>query len=174
MTLSKPRPTEPDASLHRMQIKIIRADLTSIKVDAIVNPVVSHRDNTTGRVPVTATDQPSSLPIGSAIATSGGNLLCRFIIHAAVPHRDDLDAMTKLRQATWSAMQRAEELAVASVAIPAMAVGAAGFTTEECARVLVQTAVDFQLHARSLQRVLFCLFGDEAEEAFTRVLEEIH
>ncbi len=158
-----------------MQIRNIRADLTSIKVDAIVNPVVSRADNTTGRVPLTATatDQPTSLPIGSAIATSGGNLLCRFIIHAAVPHRDDLDSMAKLRQATWSAMQRAEELAVASVAIPAMAVGAAGFTVEECARVLVQTAVDFQLHARSLQRVLFCLFGDEAEEAFNRVLEEI-
>jgi O-acetyl-ADP-ribose deacetylase (regulator of RNase III) len=159
--------------LHRMQIQIVRADLISIKVDAIVNPVASRPDNVSGRVPVNSTDQPTSLPVGSAIATSGGNVLCRFIIHAAIPHRDDVDAMTKLRQATWSALQRGEELAVASVALPAMAVGPAGFTLEECARVLVQTAVDFQMHARSLQRVLFCLFGDDTEEAFTRVLEEI-
>jgi O-acetyl-ADP-ribose deacetylase (regulator of RNase III) len=62
---------------------------------------------------------------------------------------------------------------VASVALPAMAVGPAGFTLEECARVLVQTAVDFQMHARSLQRVLFCLFGEDTEAAFTRILEEI-
>jgi O-acetyl-ADP-ribose deacetylase len=159
--------------LHRMQIQIVRADLISIKVDAIVNPVASRADNVTGRVPVNATDQPTSLAVGSAIATSGGNVLCRFIIHAAIPHRDDPDAMTKLRQATWSALQRGEELAVASVALPAMAVGPAGFTLDECARVLVQTAVDFQMHARSLQRVLFTLFGDDTEAAFTRILEEL-
>ena len=65
----------------------------------------------------------------------------------------------------WSALHRAEELAVATVAFPAMA-GAA-------TRVVVRAALDFRAHARSLQRVVFCAFNEETHREFGRVLQEL-
>ena len=156
-----------------MQIRITRADLTSIKVDAIVNPAAAPFDRATGRVQVPSIDPPTSIPVGNAIVTAGGNVLCRFVIHAAVPPRDHPDAEAKLRQATWSCLQRAEELAIASIAIPAMAVGPYGFTLAESARILVRAALDFRTHARSLQRVFFFVMADEPERIFTELLEEM-
>lgn len=156
-----------------MHIQLVRADLTSIKVDAIVNPAVAHGDAPRVTSRSALPDDPGALPVGTAVVTTGGNLLCRFIIHAAVPQRSDEDAESKLRQATWSALQRAEELALGSVALPAMATGPSGFTLAECASVMLRTAADFNNHARSLQRVIFCLFGDEAFDTFTSIREDL-
>ncbi|HVR41663.1 MAG TPA: macro domain-containing protein [Thermoanaerobaculia bacterium] len=147
-----------------MHIQLLRADITSIKVDAIVNPASPH-------VQVAGV---GPLPVGSAVATPGGNLLCKFIIHAVVPRMGEGNEDTKLRAATQSALEKAEELAVASVGLPAMAVGGAfGFTLERCARVMLGTAIDFRRRSRSLQRAVFCLFGQEPYEVFQRVLQEL-
>lgn len=156
-----------------MHIQLVRADLTSIKVDAIVNPTAARGDGDAAPARSALSDDPGPLPVGSAVVTTGGNLLCRFIIHAAVPRRSDEDSETKLRQATWAALQRAEELALGSVALPAMAIGPMGFTFEDCARVMLRAAADFNNHARSLQRVIFCLFGDAAFDAFSSVREQL-
>ncbi len=130
-----------------MNIELIRADITSLKIDAIVNPRSSGGD------------------VGTATVTSGGNVLCKFVITAVVPRPGEEDGERKLRDAIWAAMHRAEELAVASVAFPAMA-GAA-------MRVVLRAALDFRAHARSLQRVVFCAFSEETHREFARALEEL-
>jgi O-acetyl-ADP-ribose deacetylase (regulator of RNase III) len=131
-----------------VKIELIRADQTSLKIDAIVNPRSSSGGN-----------------VGTATATSSGNVLCKFVITAIVPHAGEDDEERKLRDAVWSALERAEELAVASVAFPAIA-GAPS-------RVVVRAALDFRAHARSLQRVVFCAFSRDAHADFARVLEEL-
>ena len=141
-----------------MDIELLRADQTSIKVDAIVNPSSSLLQN--------------GLPPGSAIV-GGGNLLCRFVIHAVVPRIGEGDEDRKLRDATRAALQRAEELAVASVAIPAMGTGVFGFPVERSARIMLAAAIDFRAQARSLSRVVFCLFGATPYEEFSRILQEL-
>ena len=130
-----------------MNIELIRADLTSLKIDAIVNP------------------RSSGGPVGTATATSGGNVLCKFVITTVVPRPGDEDEVHKLRDAVWAALERAEELAVASVAFPAFA-GAH-------ASVVIRAAIDFRAHARSLQRVVFCAFSGEAHDEFARMLQEL-
>lgn len=130
-----------------MKIELIRADLTSLKIDAIVNP------------------RSSGGEVGTATATSGGNVLCKFVITAVVPRAGEPDEERKLNDAIWAALERAEELAVASVAFPAMG--------GSPARVVVRAALDFRAHARSLQRVVFCAFNKEAHLEFGRVLQEL-
>jgi O-acetyl-ADP-ribose deacetylase (regulator of RNase III) len=130
-----------------VKIELIRADITSLKIDAIVNP------RTTGG------------EVGTAVATSGGNVLCKFVITAIVPRAGEENEETKLRDAMWAALHRAEELAVASVALPAIG-GAAS-------HIIVRAAVDFRAHARSLQRVVFCAFSQEMHQEFGRVLREL-
>jgi O-acetyl-ADP-ribose deacetylase (regulator of RNase III) len=138
-----------------MDIRLLRADIASLKVDAIIAPSDPQSD------------------ASRDIVVTGGNVLARFIIHVRVPNGDDDDADAKLLAATRGAVERAEELAVASVGLPAIATGPFGFTSERCARVMLQAALDHRSRARSLQQAVFCLFGAEEYAAFERVLGEL-
>jgi O-acetyl-ADP-ribose deacetylase len=141
-----------------MNIQLLRADIASLKVDAIVAPTdpQSHENNN-----------------GRAVVVTGGNLLARFIIHVHVPNADDADADGRLRAATLAALERAEELAIASVGLPAVATGHFGFSIDRCARVMLSAAIQHRSRARSLQRAVFCLFGAQEYAIFERVLGEI-
>jgi O-acetyl-ADP-ribose deacetylase len=134
------------------------ADITSIKVDAIVNPTKS---------------SAGSGPVGEATVTTGGNLLCKFIIHAVAPRMGEGDEDRKLRSTTMSALQRGEDLAIASIAFPAMSTSTFGFSVDRCARVMLGATLDFRPQARSLRRAVYCLFGPEPYEVFARVLREL-
>ncbi|HEX2121278.1 MAG TPA: macro domain-containing protein [Thermoanaerobaculia bacterium] len=133
-----------------MEIQLLRADTTSLKVDALVYPAESRE--------------------GGTVVTSSGNFLCRFVIHVPVPEAGEGDEEAKLRDATTSALERAEELAVASVGLPPIG---SGFSTEQSARVMLAAALAFRSRARSLQRAVFCLFGQAEYDAFVRVLKEL-
>lgn len=140
-----------------MHIQLLRTDTTSLKVDALVYPE----------------EAASDLQEGRAVVTTGGNLLCRFVIHVKVANADESDADAKLRASTIAALERAEELAIASVGLPSIGAGPFGFTTERCARVMLAATLDFRTRARSLQRAVFCLLGHEEYSIFERVLEEL-
>lgn len=140
-----------------MHIQLLRTDTTSLKVDALVYPE----------------EAPSKLADGRAVVTTGGNLLCRFVIHVKIARADEPDADAKLRQATIAALERAEELAIASVGLPAIGGGPFGFDLERCARVMLAATNDFKTRARSLQRAVFCLLGHEEYAVFERVLREL-
>ena len=139
-----------------MEIQLLRADIASLKVDAIVAP-----------------SDPQAMEAGRAVVVTGGNLLARFIIHVRVPNGDDDDADAKLVAATRAAVERAEELAVASVGLPAIATGPFGFTSERCARAMLPVLLDHRARARSLQRAVFCLFGPQEYAIFERILGEL-
>ena len=140
-----------------MYIQLLRADIASLKVDAIVAP----------------SDPQSHEHDGRAVVVTGGNLLARFVIHVHVPPADDDEADAKLRAATRAALERAEDLAVASVGLPAIATGPFGFSTERCARVMLGATIDHRSRARSLQRAVFCLFGSQEYAVFESVLKEL-
>ena len=133
-----------------MQIQLLRADTTSLKVDALVYPAAE------------GSEEP--------VVVSSGNFLCRFVIHVPVPKAGEGDEELKLRKATTAALERAEELAVASVGLPPIG---SGFTLDRCARVMLAAALDFRTRARSLQRAVFCLFGQAELEAFQNALKEL-
>jgi O-acetyl-ADP-ribose deacetylase (regulator of RNase III) len=137
-----------------MQIQLLRADVTSLKVDAIVAP-----------------SSPSSLAQnGRATVVTGGNLLARFVIEIPVPEGGDEDRDTRLRDSTRDALERADELAVATIGIPVLGKQALGL--ESCARQMLRATLDYRARARSLHRAVFCLFGPEEYAVFDRVLHE--
>ena len=154
-----------------------------MKVDAIVNPSNPRLQHIAGlgqqivkeggKVIQNESSAIGFAPVGSAVVTTGGNLLCKFVIHAIAPRMGDGDEDAKLRSATRSSLQRAEELAIASIAMPAMSTGVFGFPFERCARVMLGATVDFRREARSLRNVVYCLFGEESFASFERVLNEL-
>ena len=140
-----------------MQIAILRADITSLKVDAIVAP----------SPPATLSQN------GRATVVTGGNLLARFVIEVPVPHGTEPDADMRLRNATIDALERADELAVAIIGLPLLGKPSLGFSRERCARVMLRAALDFRPRARSLHRAVFCVFGPEEYDIFQTVLKEL-
>lgn len=166
-----------------MHIHLLRADITSLKVDAIVNPANPQLQHVGGvgrellreggKVIQRESASFGNVPVGSAVVTTGGNLLCKFVIHAVVPRMGEGDENMKLRAAVISSLEKAEELAISSVGLPPMGAGMFGFPFERCARVMIGATIDFRKNARSLQRVVYCLFGVEAYDVFARVLKEL-
>ena len=143
-----------------VQIELLRSDVASMKVDAIVNPR-----------PAQAKDgaDPYSSP---AEVTTGGNLLCKFIIQAILPPPGSDDAERHLQATTWSALRRAEELALRSIAFPPFHT-MAGVPAERCARAMMGAALDFAPQARSVEHVVFCAFNETSYTSLQRVLEEL-
>jgi O-acetyl-ADP-ribose deacetylase (regulator of RNase III) len=70
---------------------------------------------------------------------------------------------------TKRCLEVAEELGATSVGLPAFGTGVGGFPVDECARIMVGEVRSFQ--PKSLERVVFAVFGEEAETAFRSAVD---
>jgi O-acetyl-ADP-ribose deacetylase (regulator of RNase III) len=69
---------------------------------------------------------------------------------------------------TRRTLEVADELGAESLALPAFGTGVGGFPLDECARLMVAEAQAFD--PNSLRRVIFAVYGAEAETAFSNAL----
>jgi O-acetyl-ADP-ribose deacetylase (regulator of RNase III) len=74
---------------------------------------------------------------------------------------------------TTAALDRADELAVASVGLPAIGDDPFGFSIERSARAMLSATIAYRSRAKSLQRAVFCLFSAEEQSVFERILKEL-
>ena len=76
----------------------------------------------------------------------------------------------KVARTTKRVLEVADELGARSVALPAFGTGVGGFPLEECAAIMVAEARSHE--PASLERVVFAVYGEPAEEAFRAALSE--
>ena len=110
------------------------------------------------------------IAVGEAVATGAGRLPARWVIHGAVMGQDLRTNTQLVEQTTRSVLRVAEELGAQSLALPAFGTGVGGFPLDECARIMV--AVVRAHEPRTLQRVVFAVFGGAARRAFEAALGE--
>ncbi|MGA7616016.1 MAG: macro domain-containing protein [Thermoanaerobaculia bacterium] len=166
-----------------MKIELMEGDITTLHVDAIVNPANSqlqHGGGVAGAISRKGgpaiqqeSDRIGFVPVGGAAVTSAGHLPARFVIHAVGPRMGEGDEDDKLRRATLSSLEKAEELQLSSVAFPAISTGIFGYPISRCARIMLDTTLTFRPRAHHLERVVFCLYGHDALREFQRALEEL-
>ena len=108
------------------------------------------------------------IPLGDAVATGAGRLPARYVIHGAVMGQDLRTSAELVRRATESCLEVADELGLGSLALPAFGTGVGGFPLAECARVMIDAVRGHE--PRTLERVVLCVFGPEAERAFSEAL----
>jgi O-acetyl-ADP-ribose deacetylase (regulator of RNase III) len=90
------------------------------------------------------------------------------VIHGAVMGQDLRTDADLVGRTTRRCLEVADELGCPSLALPAFGTGVGGFPVEECARIMVS---EVRGHTpKTLERVVFAVFGDEAERAFSAVL----
>jgi O-acetyl-ADP-ribose deacetylase (regulator of RNase III) len=163
-------------------IELKRGDITALAVDAIVNAaneglqlgsgVAGAIRRRGGPAIQQECDRIGHCATGDAVATGGGSLPARWVIHAVGPvwggGGEGEDSL--LAAAVKSALLRAEEVGANSVALPAISTGVYAFPLERAAAISVAAAREFAGDARVVRRIIFCLFDDGAMLAFKRAL----
>lgn len=162
-----------------MPLKIINADITTMKCDAIVNPTNRHMQpgggadeaihRAAGPRLLEYCRELGSLSVGEARITPAFKIPCKYIIHTAGPLWDGGLSGEKilLRSCYESALRLAEEHGCQSVAFPLIASGAYGYPKERVLREAVDVISRF-LEKNEME--IFLLVYDKSEFSIDREL----
>ena len=167
------------ATVLLMELEVVEGDITALAVDAIANAANDRLwmgAGVAGAIKRAGGEEieheavaKGPIALGEVVATGGGRLLARHVIHGAVMGQDLRTSAELVGRTTRRCLEVAEELGCRSPALPAFGTGVGGFPLEECARLMVAEAQAFE--PRSLERVVFAVFGREAERAFRGALD---
>jgi O-acetyl-ADP-ribose deacetylase (regulator of RNase III) len=161
-----------------MKLEVVEGDITALEVDAITNAandrlwmgagVAGAIKRAGGEEIEREAIAKGPIPVGDAVATGGWRLAAQYVIHGAVMGQDLRTSAELVGRTTRRCLEIADELGCRSLALPAFGTGVGGFPLEECAEIMVRETRAFE--ARRLERVLFAVFGHEAERAFSAAL----
>ncbi|HWE42428.1 MAG TPA: O-acetyl-ADP-ribose deacetylase [Gemmatimonadaceae bacterium] len=153
-------------------IEVVRADITTLEVDAIVNAANSALAGgggvdgaihlAAGPGLLAATRVFGRCATGEAVITPGFRLRARYVIHAVGPvwHGGKEQEDELLAQAYESSFERAQAAGdIASIAFPAISTGVYGFPKGRAARIAVAAMREWE---PAFERIVACLFDDEA------------
>jgi O-acetyl-ADP-ribose deacetylase len=166
------------------RIVLVEGDITMQDVDAIVNAANSTLlggGGVDGAIhdrgglaildeckKIRATEWPDGLPTGRAVATTGGDLPARWVIHTVGPvYSATEDRSGLLASCHTESLRIADELGAERVAFPAISTGVFGYPVEEASVVALEAV---RRTETSVGQVRFVLFGHPAYEAFERAL----
>jgi O-acetyl-ADP-ribose deacetylase (regulator of RNase III) len=110
--------------------------------------------------------------VGGAVKTTGGNLKAKYVLHAVGPQMGEGDEDEKLKNATLNSLKLADENNIKSISFPAISAGIFGFPIERCAKIMLQTTIDYLNGQSGLEKVIFCLFGRDSYEVFANQLKQ--
>ena len=157
-------------------LEVAQADITELEVDAIANAAnteLRHGGGVAAAIsraggPEVQRESLARAPIGlgEAVETTAGDMPATWVIHAATMELGGPTSAEIIRRATASTLTRADELGATSLALVAFGTGVGGFPLEEAARIEVEEVRRHLDQDSGLERVVFAIRGDDAEEAF--------
>lgn len=167
-----------------VEIVLVRGDITEQEVDAVVNAANSsllggggvdgaiHRKGGPAILDacrdLRASHYGKGLPTGKAVATTGGNLPARWVIHTVGPvWSAQVDRSALLASCYRESLRVADELGADTVAFPAISTGIFGWPIEDGARIAIETV---RAADTAVLEVRFVLFGAQAYAAFAAVV----
>jgi O-acetyl-ADP-ribose deacetylase (regulator of RNase III) len=162
-------------------IEVLDTDITKLEVDAIANAAnteLKHGGGVAGAIsraggPSIQAESARVAPIGlgEAVETSGGELPCRWVIHAATMELGGPTSAQIIREATAATLRKADELGARSLALVAFGTGVGGFSLDEAARIEIDEVSRYLgAGGSAIERVVFAVRGDAAREAFERAM----
>ncbi len=168
----------------QLPIKVTVADITTLRVDAIVNAAnesllgggggdgAIHR--AAGPALLEECRALGGCPTGEVRVTGGHDLPARWVIHTVGPVWKGGDAREPdlLVACYRRSIEAARELGATSLAFPAISTGVYGYPAADAARVAVGTVVGL-LRADPRPEVIFCCFSDESAAHHRAAMEAL-
>lgn len=171
------------------RLQIVRGDLTQETVDAIVNAAnasLQHGGGVAGAISRRGGPQIQEEsdewvrrfgPVTHArpVYTKAGELPCRFVIHAVGPVWGSGDEDSKLTLAVQGSLRVADQLGLASIAMPAISTGIYGFPKRRAAEVILSAirAYFTENRASALEQVRLTLIDQPTLDVFVQTVERI-
>ena len=163
-------------------IRLVKGDITSRNVDAVVNASNSNLKHgggvaaaivkKGGQIIQEESDKIGFVPVGSAAITTSGKLPCKAVIHAVGPRMGEGDEDVKLRSAIRASLLLASERKFRDIAIPGVSSGIFGFPKDKCATILMNESLNFLLYSAddkrgsTLEIVEFCIIDSDTLKEF--------
>lgn len=167
-----------------LALQLVQGDITLEAADAIVNAAnerLQHEGGVAWSIsrrggPAIQAESDTwvqtrgPVPHDAPAWTSGGDLPCRYVIHAVGPVWGETgEAEAKLAAAVAGSLRVADELGLESVALPAISTGIFGFPKELAAGVILSAIQKYFESPSGLKRVRLVLFDAETVGVFEKV-----
>lgn len=164
---------------------VVRADLTTLEVDAVVNaanPALRGGGGVDGAIhraggPTILAEcqawvaRSGPLPTGQAMATRAGRLPARRVFHTVGPvYRGPQDAEA-LASCYCECLKLALEHGCRTVAFPGISTGVHGYPISEAAPLAVHAVQEFLMRHQAPAEVVFCTYDPESTQAYRQLLE---
>jgi O-acetyl-ADP-ribose deacetylase (regulator of RNase III) len=177
--------------VEKKTVRLVRADITKMETDAIVNTANSslmggggvdgaiHRRGGSSILEqckrIRATEWPQGLPTGKAVITGAGNLKSKYVIHTVGPiwRGGNRGEHELLRQAYQNSLKLAVAKDLKTVAFPSISTGAYGYPVEAASRVALQAVKEFLEKQGNVDEVVFVLFSERALETYSDAAKEV-
>jgi len=167
----------------RGEIEVFVGDITTMKVDAIVNAANSsllggggvdgaiHRAAGPGLLEECR--KIGGCPTGAARITGGHDLSAKFVIHTVGPvYNGRAEDPVLLRKCYLSVLSIAADKKIESIAFPAISCGVYGYPISEAAPVAIETVVEFLEKNDSVKKVYFVLFSEKDASVYRSFMSD--
>jgi len=165
-------------------ITILHADITTLRVDAIVNAAnsaLAGGGGVDGAIHAAAGPELaaelrrySGCPTGSAVITKGYRLPARFVIHAVGPvwgGGDHGEAELLAGAYETSFRLAAEQGSIRTIAFPAISTGVYGFPKAPAAEIALASMLS---HEPEFDAISACLFDARGADLYRETLARLH
>lgn len=170
------------AEIGNRVLELLDGDITEMNTDAIVNAANAQLvlgGGVAGAIrrkggPKIQEECNKKGPtfVGGAVITTAGNLKAKHVIHAVGPRMGEGNEDQKLKNATLNSLKLADDNHLRSVSFPAISAGIFGFPIERCAEIMLKTTIVYLKGQTGLEKVVFCLFGQDSYKVFVNQLEQ--
>ncbi|WP_427875499.1 O-acetyl-ADP-ribose deacetylase [Flavobacterium sp. MMS24-S5] len=168
-----------------MKIELLKADITEIKVDAIVNAANTsllggggvdgaiHRKGGKAILDecVQIRNKQGGCKTGEAVITTAGNLPSKYVIHTVGPvWNGDKEEKSKLLADCYkNSLNLAVENRIKTIAFPNISTGIYHFPKDKAAEIAVRAVKDFD-KSNEIEKVIFVCFDDENYKIYKDLL----
>lgn len=169
-----------------MKIQLIKGDITTIEVDAIVNAANSSLlggggvDGAIHRIGgkqileecIAIRNKQGGCNTGEAVITKAGNLPSNFVIHTVGPvwNGDKEEKKLLLENCYRNVLELAVSNNIKTIAFPNISTGIYHFPKDKAAEIAINTVTNF-IQKDKIEEVIFVCFDEENYEIFDSLLK---